>query len=437
MKHLITKVDKDSIADTLGVRDGWFLISIDNQLIHDVIDYEKLAASEKVSLAFEDDSGKHVEFVVEKEYWDPLGLSFSSGLMSPVRQCANRCVFCFVDQMPRGNRKTLYFKDDDWRLSLIMGNYVTLTNVSDAEFDRIIERRVAPLYISVHATDGIVREKMMRSKNANLILKRLKRLHDNGLSFHSQIVLCPGLNDGKILDATLSDLYALSPEAISVAIVPVGLTSHREGLYPLSPLTKEQAVKVVNQVKNFEEQNAAYGFAYCSDELYIRAGITLPEYEKYGAFDQIENGVGLFRLFEEGFLSALSTHQPLSARVKLDAATGMAIFDYMSALMEKLIPYNIHIDLHPVRNNFFGKSVTVSGLVTAGDIINQYGTALQGQALVIPSTMLRERSDVFLDGMTLDSLSNSLGKPVIPLPADDGEMFINDLFNYIERNLLG
>ncbi|MBO6061003.1 MAG: DUF512 domain-containing protein [Clostridia bacterium] len=433
MKHLITAVDSGSIAEELGVKPGWKLVSVNGQQIRDVIDYELFTNNERITAEFETPSGELVCTDIEKETWETLGLNFETGLMSPVRQCTNHCVFCFIDQMPRGHRSTLYFKDDDWRLSLIMGNYVTLTNVSDSEFRRIIERRVSPLYISVHATDGDVRKRMMRSKNSERIMERLTALHENGLRFHAQIVLCPELNGGDVLDRSLRDLWSLAPEAQSVAVVPVGLTSHREGLYPLKPMSREDALEAVRQVERFTEETGAEYFAFCSDEMYLRAGLPLPPYEAYGGFDQIENGVGLFRLFEEGFLSALEDRSPLPRPVRLSSVCGVAIADCMRGLFASLEPYGISIEVLPIRNRFFGESVTVSGLVTAGDIITQGRSLFTGSALIMTSSMLREMDDVFLDGMHIPRLSETIGLPVYPMPSDDGEAFIDKVFEISER----
>ena len=433
MKHLITKTDEGSIAEEIGVKAGWRLISVNGHDIRDVIDYELFTNEERVILRFETDTGETAEFDVEKEPWESLGLNFETGLMSPVRQCTNHCVFCFIDQMPRGHRDTLYFKDDDWRLSLIMGNYVTLTNVSDAEFQRMISRRVSPLYISVHATDGEIRKRMMRSRNSEKIFERLTRLHENGLRFHAQIVLCPELNGGEVLKKTLRDLWSLAPEAQSVAVVPVGLTRHRDGLYPLKPMTREDAREAVSIVDEFARETGADAFAFCSDEMYIRAGIPLPPYEYYGSFDQIENGVGLYRLFEDGFLMALEVNSQLSGTIEFSSVSGTAIAPYMASLFKKLKPYGITVNVLPVRNDFFGESVTVSGLVTAGDIAKQYGTLLSGEALLIPASMLREMDDVFLDGIRLSELSASVNKPIFSMPPDDGEAFIEKIFEISER----
>lgn len=439
MKHRITGVDIGSPAARAGVRAGMYLDRINGLPVVDIIDYERLTAEESVELtlcteAVRGDGQAELVVSVQKDEYEPLGLNFETSLMSPVRQCANHCIFCFIDQMPRGNRKTLYFKDDDWRLSLIMGNYVTLTNVGDKEFERMIARRVSPLYISVHATDGAVRKRMMRSPNSENILSRLTRLHEEGLAFNCQIVLCPGYNDGAVLEKTLEDLFALRPECRSVAVVPVGLTAHREGLAEIQPTTEKSARAAVELIEGFKQRHGLSDFVYASDEMYLAAWMELPTFEECGDFEQIENGVGLFRRFENDFINALEDF-PVAERLReFDSVSGVSIAPLMSKLFEKLRPYNIKINVHPVENDFFGRSVTVTGLVTAGDIIKQYKNSLNGEALLVPHTMLRENDVVFLDGMRTDELSAALNKPVWRVSADDGYDFIDDILNLIERN---
>lgn len=432
MRHRITGVDAGSPAERAGVREGWMLESINGSPVYDVIDYEQLTAEPRLTLGLlvpGESEGEYEQrsVAVKKSEYEPLGLNFESGLMSPVRQCSNHCIFCFIDQMPHGNRKTLYFKDDDWRLSLIMGNYVTLTNVSDREFERILARRAAPLYITVHATDGEVRNRMMRSKNAENLLPRLKRLHEAGLGFHCQIVLCPGINDGEVLERTLEDLYALRPECRSVAVVPLGLTKHREGLVKLDPVTEEIAQGCVRQIEAFREKHGLGGFVYASDEMYLAGGLPLPPFEEYGDFEQIENGVGLYRLFEHDFLLMLDTVERRRELLELDSVSGVSIAPLMQALFDKLLPYNYRITVHPVLNDFFGPSVTVTGLVTARDILAQWGDKMRGRALLVPQTMLRENDTVFLDGQTMEDVSRSLGIPVFKVSAGDGADFIDEL----------
>lgn len=431
MKHRITSTDARSPAERAGIKQSQFLISIDGSPVWDVIDYEHLTAKEELLLEIETEDGDIKQIRICKELYEPLGLNFESSLMSPIRQCSNHCIFCFIDQMPHGNRKTLYFKDDDWRLSLIMGNYVTLTNVGEREFERIISRRVSPLYISVHSTNGEVRKQMMRSKNAEQILSRITRLHEEGLSFHCQIVLCPGYNDGAVLEQTLSDLYALMPECRSVAIVPVGLTAHREGLTDIAPVTTEIARTTIAQIDSFKRRHSLSGFAYASDEMYLRAKMELPTYEECGDFEQIENGVGLYRKFEYEFNSALNDLCIQDRKYEFDSVSGVSIAPLMQKLFDKLLPFNIKINVHPIINDFFGRSITVSGLTTARDIIAQLRSTPGSSALLLPHTMLRENDVVFLDGMTTEALSNEINLPVFKLSADDGFDFIDDLINII------
>lgn len=467
MKHRIIGVDAGSPAERAGIEPGWCLERINGENVYDVIDYEQLSAHSRLELTLvknairaSDDEKSNIETAesvhsksaeaeresgndaflceascseeritvrIRKGEYDPLGLSFESGLMSRVRQCANHCIFCFIDQMPHGNRKTLYFKDDDWRLSLIMGNYVTLTNVGETEFERILARRAAPLYITVHATDGEVRKRMLRGKNAENLLPRLKRLHEEGLSFHCQVVLCPEINDGEVLERTLADLYALRPECRSVAVVPLGITKHREGLTKLTPMNEERAKAAVMQIEGFRKRHGITDFCYASDEMYLAAGLKLPEYEEYGDFEQIENGVGMYRLFESDFLMMLDTLEKRDELVELDSVSGVSIAPLMQALFDKLLPYNIRITVHPVLNDFFGHTITVTGLITARDILAQLEGKLNGKALLLPYTMLRENDTVFLDGLRIAEVSERLAMPVYKISASDGADFIDEL----------
>ncbi len=432
MKQRIIAIDNGSIGDELGITPGCFLLSVNGEPVEDVIDYEQLTACEQLTLEFEDPHGGLITADVTKEEYEPLGLYFGSGLMSPVRACKNKCVFCFIDQMARGVRDTLHFKDDDWRLSLIMGNYVTLTNVDDREFQRILKRKVSPLYVSVHATDGAVRKTMMRNPSADRIMDRLTGLKEAGLRFHSQIVVCPGLNDGDVLEQTIRDLYALRPAAVTVAVVPVGLTKYREGLYPLRTLTKEEARGVINQMERFEASihcKGDDGFVSCADELYLLAERELPSYETYGDFPQIENGVGLLRKFEREFCDELAGQKPLKKNVSLAGATGVSAYGFLQKLFDRLKPYGIELELMPIKNDYLGETVTVSGLVTAGDMAAQLRTRLRGRTLLIPDDMLRERDDAFLDGYDLNWLKGELSVPIWPLPAADGAEFITCLFH--------
>lgn len=435
--HTVVSVDKGSIAERMRIAPGLKLLSINGENVEDIIDYEHLTTTEMLTLGFSDPNGNDITIPVKKDMYEPLGLNFETGLMSTLRSCKNHCIFCFIDQMPKGGRKTLHVKDDDWRLSLIMGNYVTLTNVSDDEFERILKRRVSPLYVSVHATDPEVRRYMMKNPTAGFIKERLSRLKYENLNFHAQIVLCPTINDGAVLEQTLNDLYALRPATQSVAIVPVGLTRFRDTLSPLRCLTQDEARATIELLKHFQERSIKeYGdtFVFASDELYISAGLPLPPYEHYGDFEQIENGVGLLRRFEEGFLYALKEQKPLKNKVKLIGASGICAAPFLHELFHKLAPYNIFIDLHAVKNDYFGHTVTVSGLVCAQDIASQL-CDIEGDILLIPTSMLRENDDVFLDGVSREELERSLGKRVVSMSASDGELFITELFELLRKEV--
>ncbi len=436
MKHLIKSVDSDSICEQLGVEPGWSLLAINGKEVVDIIDYEQFTARERLTVLFENKYGDSVKAQIDKDTYDTLGLGFESGLMSPIRSCHNHCIFCFIDQMPKGVRPTLHVKDDDWRLSLIMGNYVTLTNLDEKEFARLLERKASPLYISVHSTDGELRKRMMNNKTAVDIMARLQALKANKIKFNAQIVLVPEYNNGNVLEKTLNDLYSLYPAAQSVAVVPVGLTRYREGLAPIRCLTKQEMCDAIDTVEHMMEKakrEINESFAYVSDEMYISAGRELPPYEAYEDFPQLENGVGLLRKFEDEFNYALEDRQPVDYPRVFDGACGVSAHGFLSKLFIKLRPYGITINLHKVKNDYFGHTVTVSGLVCACDIKAQLSDVLQGEALIIPDDMLRERDDVFLDGSDTASLEAAIEKKVLPLCASDGEQFINGLFEYIEN----
>ena len=428
MKQLITAVDNGSIAEELNICAGDSLVSINGEAIVDVIDYEQLCSAERLNMVVQRRDGSDIELDIEKDEYEPLGLSFGSGLMSHIRSCKNHCIFCFIDQMPHGVRDTLHVKDDDWRLSLIMGNYVTLTNVDDAEFERILKRRVSPLYVSVHSTDGALRARMMANPTAVRIMERLTALKDAGLRFHAQIVVCPEINDGQALKSTLDDLYGLYPACASVALVPVGLTKYRDKLYPLRRMSVDELRAMIALCGEYQQKamkEHGERFVYAADEAYLGAGLELPAFDEYGDFDQLENGVGLLRQFEDGFMYALEEFKP-KGRMRFASASGVAAAPFMRELFKKLSRYGVDIDVHAVQNEYFGHDVTVSGLITGGDLVNALSGAC-GDAVLIPHTMLREGGDVFLDGMTLDSAMASLNKKIIPVSAADGEAFVREL----------
>ena len=424
---VITRVEKDSPAAREGLQAGDRLLLVNGEAVKDLIDYEALSVRSRLIVEVER-AGEKLRYLVRKKVGEPLGLCFETTLMDRMQTCKNRCLFCFVDQMPKGIRSSLNVKDDDWRLSFIMGNYVTLTNVSEEEFGRILKRRVSPLYVSVHATDPELRVKLMSNPTAGRIMERLTALKDSGITFHTQIVLCPGLNDGAALERTLADLASLYPNCASVAAVPVGLTKFRDGLYPLRGYTAEEARALIAYG---EEKQAEYRrewedtFFYLSDEWYLTAELPLPPAESYGDFPQIENGVGLLRLFELDFREALAEKEPLPEPRQIIVAGGVAANLFFKELYKSLCNYNIYADVIPVENRFFGGNVHVAGLVTAGDLMRTFPEK-GGGPILIPRNMLREKDSVFLDGVTLAELEQKMGRRILPFGG--GKEFIDLVF---------
>ena len=408
----ILSVRPRGLAALHGVKPGEELVKINGETLIDDIDYQALTARSRVVLTVNNAEGDARNVTIIKAKEAPLGLTLDETLAP--RVCKNKCAFCFIDQMPKGMRPTLYVKDDDWRLSLLMGNFVTLTNVDEAEFERIIRRKASPLYISVHTTDPELRVRLMRNPNAGQIMARLTRLKDAGLSFHCQIVLCPGWNDGDALDRTLSDLTALYPAARSAALVPVGLTKCREGLEKLTTYDRAGAQRVIAQAERWQNKMlGAYGtrFVFPADEFYCQAGEQLPEEDAYEGFPQIENGVGLLRKFEESLKERALRGRTLSETAGASRkviACGASIADNMRRWVREYAPKGASVTVLPVTNGFFGATVTVSGLLTGGDIVRAVAPLAVDEVL-ISATTLRADGDLFLDDMSLDDARKALG----------------------------
>ena len=412
----VAAVEKGGLAERHGLRAGDELISINGEPVLDEIDYQALVVNRHLSLRTRRDGLERPEIdIVKQEHW-PLGIAFEDSLIGKPRLCANNCVFCFVDQMPPGMRPTLYVKDDDWRLSLMMGNYVTLTNVGDREFERIIKRRATPLYVSVHATDVDVRKALMRNERAGDIMKRLRRLAQEKMFFHTQVVLCPGLNDGKVLEKTLKDLLSLIPHTLSVALVPAGLTRYRQGLTQVRTYTPGEAREVIVMADRYASQAIQLSGSrviYAADEFYCLAGVTVPDTDYYESFPQLENGVGMIRQFEDELHEAKRTMpdvggQPAQATI----ACGTSIYPYMRKWMQELVPQAVTVQAIPIRNEFFGDTVTVSGLLTGRDLLKQLSQYKAQHPVLLPANMLNSDRTVFLDDMTPEQLSRTLGRPV-------------------------
>lgn len=421
-QQVISDVLPGSPAERAGLSKGDVLLSIDGEPVIDLVDYEHLTASDRLTLEIIKENGSCEQIDLEKEDYEPLGLSFATSLMDNMRTCKNHCVFCFIDQMPKGGRSSLHVKDDDWRMSFVMGNYVTLTNLDERELDRVIRRRVSPLYISLHASDPEVRRAMMKNPHAGDILPQLKRLADAGLQFHLQIVLCPGLNDGDVLRRSIDDMLLLYPQARSLAVVPVGLTRHRDKLYPLRTFTREEAEATIDEIEARQaELLREHGtrFVFLADEWYTLCGRSLPAYDAYEGFPQIENGVGLLRLFEGDMLEALEEKKPLKRAKRFLVAGGTSAQAFFAESYRQLLPYHITLDVRAIRNRFFGESVTVGGLITGGDLVEQLMGEDFGRALLIPRAMLKADEELFLDGMRKSEAEKKLGTRIIPVASGD------------------
>lgn len=425
MAHLIEAVQPHGVAYRRGIRAGDSLIAINGEPILDEIDYQALTNRQRLDVLIRRADGTEETVRIIKAREAGLGLQLADTLACKPYPCKNKCVFCFIDQMPPGMRDTLYVKDDDWRLSLMMGNYITLTNVDEKEFDRILRRKASPLYISIHATDPKVRVAMMRNPNASHIMERLNALAGAGLHFHCQIVLCPGYNDGDVLRKTLSDLSALYPAAQSAALVPVGLTKFRQGLAPVKPFDRESAqavMAIAHEFQNKLKNSMGTRFVFPSDEMVLIAGEDLPAEAEYEGYPQLENGVGLLRKFENGLSAAAqeNTLSPLARRVRIPC--GSSIAPVMRRWVDTYGPKGVEVAVQPIRNTFFGETVTVTGLITGGDLIEQLQDAEEDEILLCGNT-LRAEGDLFLDGTSLQQVRASLKPAVTVVPNDGASLF--------------
>ncbi len=425
MSTKIASVDAGSPAERAGVRPGETLLEISGHRVVDVLDYKFYGYDARLTLTLLEGDGQQRTVKVRKEEGEDLGLNFETYLMDRARSCANQCIFCFVDQMPPGMRKTLYFKDDDARLSFLMGNYITLTNLSRRELQRIMDLRVSPINISVHATDPELRTRMLKNPRAGECLEVMTRLAQAGIRMNCQVVACPGINDGPALDRTLRELGELHPAVESVAVVPVGVTRFREGLCPIAPYTRDQAAALLDQVEAFAAASLAERgtrLAWCSDEFYLLAGRALPERAYYEELAQLENGVGMLRLLTSQAGLALEDLEPGAAPAPFSIATGVSAAPFLQEIVDKARKKcsNIRGTVYPIRNRFFGETITVSGLVTGGDLLEQLRGRDLGERLLLPSSMLRAGEDVFLDDVTVEQVEAALGVPVVPVEADSG-----------------
>ena len=434
--HTIKSVDPGSIADELGLEPGDRLLSIDGHELEDIFDYEYYIENESIVAVVAKKNGEEWELDIENDYQD-LGLTFENGLMSDYKSCHNKCVFCFIDQMPKGMRETLYFKDDDSRLSFLQGNYVTLTNMKDKDIERIIKFKLAPINISVQTTNPELRCKMLHNRFAGEALKKIDRLYEAGTPMNGQVVMCKNLNDGDELDRTIRDLTKYIPCMESVSVVPVGLSKYRDGLYPLEPITAEDAAKTIDIIEKWQKKvYAEHGihFIHASDEFYILAGRELPEEERYDGYIQLENGVGMIRLLTTEVHEALDELEGDEEEEELSIATGKLAAVYLAGFLEEIkkkFP-NRKVHLYPIRNDFFGEMITVAGLITGQDLIAQLKDKPLGSRLLLPECMFRSGEEVFLDDITRQEVENALQVPV-NIVKSSGQDFVNAVLHASEE----
>ncbi len=438
-EHVIKSVKAGSIADELNIESGDILIEIDGEILEDVFDYHYMVNSDYLVMVIRKPDGEEWELEIEKDFDEDLGIEFEQGLMDDYRSCTNKCIFCFIDQMPKGMRETLYFKDDDSRLSFLQGNYITLTNMKDKDIDRIIRFHLCPINISVQTTNPELRCKMLHNRFAGDALKKIDRLAENCIEMNGQIVLCKGVNDGMELKRSIEDLMKYLPHMRSVSVVPAGLTKYREGLYPLELFTKEDACEVIDLIESYQEQCfEEYGlhFIHASDEWYILAERDFPEEESYDGYIQLENGVGMMRLLHEEFMETLNNTSSDNKERHVSIATGKLAYSELRLLCDKVQEKfkNTKIDIYAIENEFFGKTITVSGLLTGQDIEKQLkavGKEGLGERLLLPANVLRTGEDVFLDDMHLSELAESLNIR-IQVPCNSGEGLLYNILNEVD-----
>lgn len=425
----IKYVEPESLAFEAGICEGDRLLKINGHEVHDILEYRYLISEYEVTVEVEKKDGSVEIIMIESDYED-LGIEFREGLIDEAQSCTNKCIFCFIDQLPKGMRETVYFKDDDTRLSFLQGNYVTLTNMSDEEIDRLIGMHVSPINVSVHTTNPTLRCKMLNNRFAGRCFEIMQKFRDNNIYMNCQIVLCPGINDKDELERSLYDMASLFPNVNSISVVPVGLTRYREELYPLTPFDKQSSYETICQVEKLQKEfYEKYGtrLVYLSDEFYVNAGMEVPKPDVYEGFPQIENGVGLMASMKEEFDEAINLVPKRKYSRRVMMATGEIAYDFIAGLAKRVseAAKGVSIDVYAIKNNFFGGGVTVSGLVTGGDIISQLKDKPKADILTIPQSMLRDEDDIFLDDTTVEDVERELGMKIVPV--------MNDGYDFVEK----
>lgn len=416
-KGKVNRVFPESIAEEVGIEPGDELLKVNGEPVLDYIDYKYKISEEHVDVTIKKPDGEIFVVEIEKDYDEDLGIEFENPLMDKPKTCTNKCIFCFIDQMPKNMRRSLYFKDDDYRMSFAQGNFVTLTNIDEKDLNRIIKQRLSPLYVSVHTTDMQLRKKMMGNEKAGELMNYLKRLVESKIEIHCQIVLCPDINDGENLDKTINDLAKFWPQVKSVAVVPVGLTKYRQRLFKLLPFNKKRARYVVEQVSSWQnkiKKQIGYTFVFLADEFYLQADMDFPPLESYEDFPQIENGVGLVAVFTNEFMNIKKKlPKKISRKKEVSIATGVLAESVLRPVVNEFNKVdNLKVNLYPIINYFFGTQITVSGLITAEDLISQLKGKPLGEKLLIPETMIKEGDSRFLDNLTIKEVEETLKTPL-------------------------
>lgn len=434
-KHIIDNIIENSIGEELGIEKGDKLVSLNGKVIEDIIDYFFMITDEYIELEIEKPDGEIWMFEIDKDFDEDLGLEFHNPILDKARSCKNKCIFCFIDQLPENMRETLYFKDDDSRLSFLQGNFITLTNLSDEDLSRIVRYNISPINVSIHTTNPDLRVKMLGNRFAGNVLEVLTHLADNRITINGQIVLCPGLNDGEELERTISELSSLYPNIHSVAAVPIGITKFRDGLFDTGIYDRDSARKVIALVEKWQSKllkDIGSRFIYLSDEFYIIADLPFPSEEEYDDYIQIENGVGLISKLMSDVEKYLDIYEPFEdlKEKTISFATGSSAYKFIEKIGQMIMAKEprLKVNVYKIRNDFFGETITVSGLITGRDLINQLEGKDLGDTLFITKAMLKADEDIFLDDYSLNDVIKALEVNIVPLESE-GEEFISGILN--------